>query len=142
MLYSLVTISLILASQALGSPLTTPNNNSPLEVRSGCIQRDCPDNKFGLDLLAWGKGGNNWDYYVRWQGRCGCNRFDTSDDGCVSFDICSGHHSVCFDYRNNRAHWIDPVGKRTCYSLNQGMVCQDYGGAWEAWPTAEIPCTW
>lgn len=142
MLRGLVATGLLLACQALGSPLTTPSSNALLQPQSGCSQGICPDNPFGVDLMALGHGEAGWSYYIRWQGRCGCNQFDTSDDGCASFDICSGHHSVCFDYRYNRGHWIDPVGKRTCYSLKQSRVCESYGVYWEAWPTAEVPCTW
>lgn len=145
MLRSLVSTAIILACQSLGSPLTTPNN-SLLETRrdNNWNRREvCPDKKFGVDLRAiYHDEGNYWGYYLQWKGQCGCDSFGSSEDGCANFDICTGHHSVCLDWRSGRGHWIDPAGKRTCYSLAQGMIQEHPFKIWESWPTAIVPCTW
>ncbi len=139
----------LLSGQSLSSPLEQqqqqqqkqqpPDELSTLEPLSACEQGDCPDNGFGLDLLST-KDLLGWRYILRWQGRCGCSTWDVSEDGCAVITPCGVSHRVCLDWRSRRGHWIDDGGRKTCYSIDHGYVCANE--KWEAWPTAEVTCSW
>lgn len=133
-------VALLLAGQVLASPLEAASALSGRAAMSGCDQGTCPDNDFGLDILGepgsiWG-----WNYNLRWKGKCGCSQVGVSEDGCGTLDTCTGRHSVCLDWRSRRGHWVNQNGHKTCYSLDTGYVCAQK--EWEAWPTAEVACTW
>ena len=131
-----------LAGQVLCSPLEQRQPQaelSTLEPMSGYDQGSCPDSRFGLNLRSE-KGLFGWFYEIRWQGGCGCSLHTVSVDGCGLLEICGGKHRVCLDWRSRRGHWVDTDGHKTCYSMDYGFVCAKK--KWEAWPTAEVACTW
>lgn len=138
---------LFFAGQAISSPLEQqqqqqqqpPDELSTLEPRSGCEQGYCPDNRFGLDLLSI-KYSSRWEYRLRWESHCGCFSYLVSEDGCAVIAPCGVPQRVCLDWRSRRGHWIDETGHKTCYSMDQGYVCG--WEKWEAWPTAEVKCSW
>lgn len=130
----------MLVGQVLASPIESMAEANDNPIAPGCHQGSCPDSRFGLDLLSSDNAMSGWDYTLRWKGNCGCDAWDVSSDGCKTFTICSGKHSVCMDWRRNRAHWVDPSGHRTCYSLATAYTC--LGTKWEAWPTGEVSCNW
>ncbi|OAA53742.1 hypothetical protein ISF_08681 [Cordyceps fumosorosea ARSEF 2679] len=131
----------LLAALSSALPPVPPSSATALALRSGCNQSACPDGRFGLDL--WSVWAHNfaWLTELRWRGECGCHAFAVDTlAGCKTFTICTGTHSVCLDWRAGRGHWIDPQGKKTCYSLKNDYVCGTRG--WQAWPTEEVECTW
>ncbi|EJP64954.1 uncharacterized protein BBA_06129 [Beauveria bassiana ARSEF 2860] len=114
--------------------------SSSLARRSGCNQSNCPDSRFGFDVLSNKLRWSEWFYFLRWWGTCGCQKVQIFKDGCKTFTICSGTHSVCMDWKQGRAHWVDPGGVKRCYTLTDEYLCD--GKMWAAWPTGEVACTW
>ncbi|KAM3562923.1 hypothetical protein MY1884_001544 [Beauveria asiatica] len=137
--YKTVVGLVLLAGQVLTSPLEQQHPRAVMEPFSACDQGNCPDNRFGLDLLSL-KNLFGWSYTLRWKGHCGCTTYGTSEDGCVVLKACGVYHRVCLDWRSRRGHWIDSNGHKTCYSIDHGYVCAKE--KWEAWPSAEVACTW
>ncbi|XWW99178.1 hypothetical protein V2A60_007186 [Cordyceps javanica] len=144
------TAGLMLAVQVLASAIERPaagnstagnsySNSTALSPRTGCNQSDCPDSRFGFDMFSsWSQF--FWYSHIRWWGACDCQKFFVHDDGCATFSICTGTHSVCVDYRKGRAHWVDPNGHKTCYSMRSEYICGSR--LWASWPTNEVACTW
>ncbi|KAM3441429.1 hypothetical protein MY4824_001553 [Beauveria thailandica] len=114
--------------------------SSSLERRSGCNQSKCPDSRFGFDVLSNKLRWSEWFYFLRWSGTCGCHSIQIFQDGCKTFSICSGTHSVCMDWKQGRGHWVDPGGVKRCYTLLDDYTCD--GKYWAAWPKDEVDCTW
>ncbi|KAK8142625.1 hypothetical protein G3M48_008502 [Beauveria asiatica] len=114
--------------------------SSSLERRSGCNQSKCPDSRFGFDVLSNKLRWSEWFYFLRWSGTCGCHSIQIFQDGCKTFSICSGTHSVCMDWKRGRGHWVDPGGVKRCYTLLDDYTCD--GKYWAAWPKDEVDCTW
>ncbi|KAM3511411.1 hypothetical protein MY11210_004961 [Beauveria gryllotalpidicola] len=117
-----------------------PLSSSSLEARKDCYQTRCPDSRFGFDVFSYKLRFTDWLYGLRWSGVCGCHQMQIWQDGCHTFNICSGRHSVCMDWRQGRAHWVDPAGVKRCYTLLDDYTCG--GKYWTAWPKDEVDCTW
>ena len=111
---------MLVGQPSLASPLNTTALTAPLNsttadadalslhfARSGCSQSDCPDTRFGVDIISdYFAGFNTWMYLIRWESVCGCHKEQIWDDGCKSFTTCTGRHSVCFDWHSGRGHWV------------------------------------
>ncbi|KAJ4147102.1 hypothetical protein LMH87_001649 [Akanthomyces muscarius] len=132
-----------LNATALAAPLNSTVDTDTLSLhlaRSGCHQSDCPDTRFGVDIISmYTEPFRTWLYFLRWQSVCGCHKEQVFADGCRSFTTCTGRHSVCFDWHGGRGHWIDPSGHKTCWYLSSDYICRQ---TWLAWPKIEVACTW
>ncbi|KAF1731678.1 hypothetical protein BB8028_0003g09200 [Beauveria bassiana] len=129
----------LLVVQVLTSPLEQQHPRAVMEPQAACEQGQCPDSRFGLDLLSE-KSTFSWNYKLRWRGHCGCSTHVSSEDGCAVVTACGVSHRVCLDWRSRRGHWIDGNGSKTCYSIDHEYVCARE--KWQAWPSAEVECTW
>ncbi|KAM0738789.1 hypothetical protein ACQRIT_006526 [Beauveria bassiana] len=102
----------LLVVHVLTSPLEQQHPRAVMEPHAACEQGQCPDNRFGLDLLSE-KSTFSWNYKLRWRGHCGCSTHDSSEDGCAVVTACGVSHRVCLDWRSRREHWIDGNGSKT-----------------------------